>query len=92
MKSILLGAAVAGMLMVSAPTQSVAQGFYFGGGPSLSPAVWLAKRERAFSIFNPLGADAAVPPSARPLIGILNRVVFGASGISKVSRFFGIRG
>lgn len=91
MKSILLGAAVAGMLMVSAPTQSVAGpfGFFTSNGPSLPASSWQAKQNTAYSIFSPL-SNSAVPPRARAGLGILNKVIFGATTISQFSKFFGI--
>jgi hypothetical protein len=95
MKSILFGAAVAAMLVGAMPSDSEAQTRRFFGlsnGPTLPEFSYVAKRERSFDIFNSLGADDAVPPSARSAIDILNRTVFGATGVSRFSRFFGIRG
>lgn len=65
MKSILLGAAVAGMLMVSAPTQSVAQGFggFFGSGPSLPAATSVQSRLPAIAGLLQRFFGAPTPPA-----------------------------
>lgn len=89
MKYILLGAAVVGMLAVSTPTEVEAQNFRTARIPTFS---YLPQREAAFRTFSPLtqGGDI-IPDNSQPAIRLLNRVVFGASGVSQVSRFFGIR-
>lgn len=94
MKSILFGTAVAAMLVGAMPSDSEAQARRFFGlttGPTLPEFSYVPKRERAFDIFNSLGADNAVPDSARPAIRVLNNTVYGATGVSRFSRFFGIR-
>jgi len=93
MKRILLGAAVFGMLMVSAPSTGDAQFFSSGitfDRPGLPVFSWQPQRERAFATFSPLVNDV-VTEDSQPAIQTLNRTVFGTTGISRVSRFFGIR-
>lgn len=94
MRKILLGTVFAGLMVCSAPSASLAQGGLFGIGPTLPASSWQPRRDFVFSIFNPspnVGVDNLVPDTARPGLNVLNRIVFRTTGVSRVTRFFGIR-
>lgn len=86
MKSILLGAAVAGMLIVSVPTQSYAQfgGSFFAGGPTFSNSAF---SRTSFFPRPPTPPRPPVgPPNARPDIGKCLKIIFRLIGVSPFGR------
>jgi len=93
-KRFLLATAIASFVALGSPAPTLAQGGLFGIGPTLPARSWQPQRDRAFAIWNPTpatGVDKFVPDDARPALELVNRVTFRTTGVSRVTRFFGIR-
>lgn len=100
LKKTLVALAVVGLFAAAAPAPASAQGTLFSLGPALNNSFGFGNKtasygNRVFNILNPggqntTGVDDFVPPQSRPTINRVSRVVYGVSGISRVSRFFGI--